>query len=74
MYKKKKLEFIKEIKIKSLEKNPKNGGTPDKENNIIVIVIKEKKLNLKSLKEYIVLKLKLMYCCKFQNNINKEIL
>jgi hypothetical protein len=53
---------MREIKIKSLEKKPIKGGTPAIENNTIVKVDKKKKLNLTSLKEYKVLKLKLINC------------
>lgn len=70
--KKKKLEFNNEISIKSLEKKPKNGGTPAKEKNMIVIKDKKKKLNFKSLKANKVLKFVLTICCKNQKRINNE--
>jgi hypothetical protein len=49
--------LIKDIKIKSFEKNPIKGGTPEIENKVIDSKVTKKKLNLRSLKEYNVLKL-----------------
>jgi hypothetical protein len=47
------------IRISSLVKNPKKGGTPAIEKREIATIVVKKKLNFKSEKEYKVLKLKL---------------
>jgi hypothetical protein len=43
--------LIKDIKIRSLVKNPMKGGTPAIENKTIERDVTKKKLNLRSLKE-----------------------
>ena len=66
--------MIKLTNIKILEKKPIKGGTPAKDKKIIVKELIKKKFNFKSLNEYIVLKLKLMNCCKIQKIIKIDIL
>jgi hypothetical protein len=50
-YRRKNALFVSSVKIKSLEKNPINGGTPAIEKRSTVIVIRKKLLKLKLLKE-----------------------
>jgi hypothetical protein len=68
----KKLTLINKIKISSLEKKPKKGGTPAIDKNKIVITKTKKKLYFKSVNECKVFELEFMNCVKVQNNIIKE--
>jgi hypothetical protein len=49
-----------------------NGGTPEIENKVMESKDTKKKLNLRSLKEYNVLKLWLTNCCKVQKIKSKD--
>lgn len=74
IYNIKKAEFIKLTKIRIFVKNPINGGTPAKENNIIVTVNNTKGLALSTLKACIVLKLDKVICFTDQNKRITEML
>lgn len=67
-----KLEFIREISMRSFVKNPKNGGIPAIENKTIVMDATKNGFNFKVLNEFIVLNPILTNCCTVQNINNKE--
>jgi hypothetical protein len=70
----KKLEFIKFNKINNFEKNPKNGGTPAIENNIIEVEIKNNEFVLMCLREKIVFVEVEWYWKRTRKKINRDIL
>ena len=66
--------LVSKVNINSFEKKPIKGGTPAIENNNIVIVIKEKLLKLKLLKECSVLNWVSTVLNNTQNNDIREVL